>query len=150
MKLEEAIKQEKFIDNWEKALVNILYTSNWLRDIQNRFLKENELLVQHYNALRIIKGRFPETISPGEIKEVMLDKANDLTRLLDKLVEKGLVKRTVCEENRRRVDVIITSKGIRLLEKLQVNMSSLKTEIKERLSAKEAAQLSNFLDNLRG
>ena len=119
MKLEEAIKQDHFTDNYEKAVINILYTANWLRDIQNSFFKEYGLLIQHYNALRIINGRYPKPISPGEIKEVMLDKSNDLTRLLDKLVDKDLIKRELCENNRRKMDIVITAKGRKLIQKLE-------------------------------
>lgn len=149
MNIEQAIRQERFSDAIEKAVVNIIYTSNWLRDVQNTILKQHDLLVQHYNALRIIKGRYPAAISPGEIKEVMLDKANDLTRLLDKLTEKGLVKRTVCEENRRKVDIVMTPKGVKFLEKLQSELSGLKIDVKQRITDKEAIQLSNLLDKLR-
>ena len=112
MKIEEAIKQERFADNWDKAVINIHYTANQLRDRQNMQLKEHGLLIQHYNAMRIIKGKHPNPVSPGEIKEVLIDKANDLTRLLDKLVEMKLVKRGVCPANRRKVDVGLTPKGI--------------------------------------
>jgi len=150
MKIEEAIKQAKFPDNYEKAVINVIYTANWLRDAQNSFLKKFGLLIQHYNALRIIKGRHPNPVSPGEIKEVMLDKANDITRLLDKLVEKELIKRDVCENNRRRVDVVITSKGMKFLQQMDKPIDELKEELRSRMSDKEAAMLSNLLDKIRG
>ncbi len=150
MKLEKAIRQDHFADNCEKAILNILFTANWIRDLQNSYLKQFGLLIQHYNALKIIKGCHPSPVCPGGIKEVLLDKSNDVTRLLDKLVEKGFIKRTVCEDNRRKVDVMITPKGIKFLEKVQKDMTEVKTGIKKRLSDKEAGQLSSLLDNLRG
>ncbi len=150
MKIEDAIKQGKFADNYERVIVNVLYTANCLRDIQNNLLKEHELLIQHYNVLRIINGRSPEPISPGEIKEVVLDKSTDLTRLLDKLVNKGLVNRELCAENRRRMDITMTPKGKKLLERLSVSLNDIKTEMKKGLTDKEAEQLSKLLNKMRG
>ena len=150
MKLEKAIQQDHFADNCERAIINILYTANWIRDLQNSYLKEHGLLMQHYNALRVIKGCHPNPVCPGGIKEVLLDKSNDVTRLLDKLVEKGLIKRTVCSDNRRKVDVMITPKGQKFLDKVQADMAEVKSGIKKRLSDKEARQLSSLLDSLRG
>ena len=148
MKIEHAIKQEHFADNWQKAVINIIYTANQLRDRENAALKEHGLLIQHYNAMRIIRGRHPKPVSPGEIKEVMLDKASDVTRLLDKLVEMKLVKRAICAENRRRVDVVLTSKGLDWLKEQDKSMNEIKADIKKRLSDKEAGQLSDLLDKL--
>jgi len=149
MKLEAEIKQDHFTDNYEKAIINILYTANWLRDIQNSFFKEHDLLIQHYNALRIINGRHPNPISPGEIKEVMLDKSNDLTRLLDKLVDKELIKRELCENNRRKMDIVITARGRKLIQKLEKPLNDIKAGIADRMTGKEAAQLNLLLDKLR-
>ncbi|HEY8916321.1 MAG TPA: MarR family transcriptional regulator, partial [Chitinophaga sp.] len=91
MRIEEAIKQGKFSNNFHKALVNLIFTSNWLRDANAEIFKKYDILPQHFNALRIIKGRHPKPVSAGEIKEVLLDKASDVTRLLDKLVKQGYV-----------------------------------------------------------
>jgi DNA-binding MarR family transcriptional regulator len=149
MRIEDAIRQEHFISNLDKAMINLLYTANQLRDQQNQLLKQHGLLIQHYNTMRIIKGRHPKPVSPGEIKEVMLDKANDVTRLLDKLVEMKLVKRAVCTENRRKVDVILTPKGLDFLKQQEKVQSEVKSDIRKRLSDKEAGQLSDLLDKLR-
>ena len=149
MKIEDAIKQSHFADSYQKATVNLIYTGNWMRDKQASFFKEHDILPQHYNALRIIKGRSPKPISPGEIKEVMLDKGNDITRLIDKLVQKGLVKRALCEENRRKMDVTITNKGLLLIKELENPLIEFTNTIKERLTEKEAEQLSTLLDKMR-
>ncbi|MEO8584302.1 MAG: hypothetical protein ABI415_10915 [Flavitalea sp.] len=149
MKIEQAIKQERFVDNLEKAIINIIYTSNQLRDLQNSQLKEFGLLIQHYNVLRIIRGRHPKPVSPGEIKEVLLDKANDLTRLIDKLVDMKFVKRNICTDNRRMVDIALTQKGIDWLKSQEKEVNAVKSDIKKRLSDKEAGQLSDLLDKVR-
>jgi len=149
MGIEQDIKQASFKTNLEKAVVNLLYTYNWLRDNTQDIYKPFGLKSQHYNILRILKGKYPKASSPGEIKEVMLDKSPDLTRLLDKLVEMELVVRQLCPENRRKMDVTITSKGLDLLKVLMTRQEKLFNEIAERLSEKKAAELSNLLDKIR-
>lgn len=151
MKIEKAIRQSAgFKSSHEKAAVNLIYTGSWLRDTQNVLLKRHNILPQHYNVLRILKGKHPEPVSPGTIKEVMLEKNNDITRLLDKLVIKGLVKRQLCPVNRRKMDINITDKGIKLLRDMEAPMKKHLGEMKKRLSEKEAEQLSYLLDKMRG
>jgi DNA-binding MarR family transcriptional regulator len=150
MKIEEAIKQSRFDDSYTKAVINLQYTANWLRDEQVRLLKPYDILPQHFNALRIIKGRHPEPVSPGEIKEVLIDKANDLTRLLDKLEKKGLIRRRLCPSNHRKMDVNLTAKGIKLLEDTGKALMVPTRALKEQLTDKEAATLSRLLDKMRG
>ncbi|GAA4318017.1 MarR family transcriptional regulator [Compostibacter hankyongensis] len=149
MKIEAAIRQTRFTDNYQKMVVNFVYTGNWLRDEQVKIFKAYGILPQHYNALRILKGRYPDPVSPGEIKAVMLDKANDLTRLLDKLVQKEMVQRRLCETNRRKMDVTITPKGLKLIEELEKPLGAFTQTLKKRLTDKEAAQLSRLLDKMR-
>lgn len=149
MKIEQAIKQSKFESNHHKAIINIIYTANWLRDQQLDTFKTHDILPQHYNVLRIVNGRYPEAVSPGEIKEVMLDKGNDVTRLVDKLVKKGLVKRNTCENNRRKIDIIITKEGIKFLKELNEPFKKQITGLKKIISDKEAETLSDLLDKFR-
>jgi DNA-binding MarR family transcriptional regulator len=149
MKIEQVIKQEKFKDLYEKVVVNLIYTSNWMRDKQNQTFRNYDILPQHYNVLRILKGRYPNPVSPGQIKEVMLDKGTDVTRLIDKLVNKELAKRGLCESNRRKMDVVLTEKGLQLLEELEKPMQILKDQLKVQLTEQEAGMLSNLLDKLR-
>ena len=149
MKLEEAIKQQVFEDNIEKAIVNIIYTYNWLRDAHTLILKPYGLLLQHFNILRILRGKYPEVLCPGEIKDVMLDKGNDVTRLIDKLVGMGLAERNLCETNRRKMDVRITAKGLELTDLLSHKIDLLSQGIKKVLTEEEAGVLSNLLDKMR-
>ena len=149
MSIEQDIKQASFKTNLEKAVVNLLYTYNWLRDNSQDIYKPYGLKMQHYNVLRILKGKYPEVISPGEIKEVMLDKSPDLTRLLDKLVDMNLVERQLCPENRRRMDITITKNGLDLLNLLSKQQDKLTSEIANRLSEDEANHLSQLLDKMR-
>ena len=150
MKIQEAIKQSSFKSNIDMAIVNLLFTSNWLRDHQKTFFANYDIKNQHYNVLRILRGRYPDAASPGEIKEVMLDKSPDLTRLIDKLVKQGLVERFMCEENRRKVDVFITDKGLSQLKDIDHAMKKASGVWSDKLSEDEAGQLSELLDKLRG
>ena len=149
MGIEQDIKQASFKTNIEKAVVNLLYTYNWLRDDSQDIYKPYGLKLQHYNVLRILKGSYPKAISPGEIKEVMLDKSPDLTRLLDKLVDMKLVDRELCPENRRRMNITITKAGIDLLNVLSEKQECMFSDLGTRLSEKEAGELSDLLDKMR-
>ena len=141
------INQTKAISNKLKALLNIHYTNNWLRDQQMPIFKKHQIQQQHFNVLKIINGKHPEPICPGEIKEVMLDKGRDLTRLLDKLERMQLVTRKLSEANRRKVEVNITEKGIELTEQLSVDLLKVTDAIS--ISEEDAAKLSDLLDKMR-
>ncbi len=150
MKIEQAIKQSKFENAYHKVVVNLIYTATKIKEKQADIFKKNGLVIQHFNALRIIRGRYPNSISPGEIKEVMIEKANDLTRLLDKLVAMELICRNICPVNRRKMDIIITDKGQQLLKELEIPMKIALEQIKLHITEEEAEQLSNMLDKIRG
>lgn len=150
MRIEQAINQRKFKDDYHKIVVNLLFTGNWLRDALGANLKEHGLLPQHYNALRIIKGRHPEPVSAGDIKDVMLDKASDVTRLLDKLEKLEYVQRRLCPHNRRKMDISITPQGLKLLSDVDVLMDSFYEDLADRVTEEEAASLSDLLDKIRG
>lgn len=149
MKIEQAIKQTKFESPFQKAVINIIYTANWLRDQQTELFKQHDILPQHYNVLRIVNGKHPKSVSPGDIKEVMLDKGNDVTRLVDKLVKMGFLKRSLCEENRRKIDINLTDKGVKFLKEINEPMRKQYLSMKKVLSEKEAETISNLLDKLR-
>lgn len=148
MKIEEAIKQSHFADPYQRMVVNLIYTGNWIRDEQVRLLKPFGIRPQHFNILRILKGRYPEPVSPGEIRAVMIDKANDLTRLLDKLVKKGWIHREVCPMNRRKVDVRINGEGLEHLKEATKAIADLMTDIKKKITQKEADILGQLLDRI--
>ena len=149
MEIEKVIKQTRFRDSYRKALVNLLYTSNHFRDINQAIFKKYEIQGQHYNLLRILKGKYPDPVTPGYIKEVMLDKGTDLTRLIDKLQRKGWVERKVCSKNKRQMDVSISSLGINLLESITEEVS-IQDDLNKRLTEDEYETLSQLLDKMRG
>lgn len=149
MKLEEAIKQSKFGNEFEKAVVNILYTASWLEGINIRRLKPHDISPQQYNVLRILRGSHPNPVMLGEITERMIDKNSNATRLVEKLRLKGFLKRDICKANRRQVDITITQKGLTLLDILDVHIDEWQSE-HMKIKKSEVQQLNDLLDKLRG
>lgn len=148
MKIEEEIKTSGFDSVYSKAMINLFYTSNWFRDLHKSIFKKYQLLPQHYNVLRIVNGRYPDPVSPSEIKQVMLDKGPDVTRLVDKLVKMNLADRCQNEENRRVIEIRISDRGRALLPKMT---NEIRTMVHEHfgLTDKEAHDLSDLLDKMR-
>ncbi|MBU2494090.1 MAG: MarR family transcriptional regulator [Bacteroidetes bacterium] len=150
MKLEEEIKQNiPFGNEYTKLAVNILYTHGWLSNLQSEYLKKYLITTSQYNILRILRGQHPKPASINLLKERMLDKMSDASRLVDRLVTKELVERKVCINDRRKVEVIITAKGLELLTALEKIEDEQKNILKN-LSIDEAKTLNKLLDKLRG
>lgn len=149
MKIEDEIKQKKFESDYQRVLVNLAYSNNWAMNRAKPVFMAHGLTMQQYNVLRILRGRYPEVCSASDVKEVMLDKSPDLTRLLDRLVIKKLITRKVCGENRRRVDLQITDNGLELLERMEPDVRSA-SDFSKNITQAEARQLSALLDKLRG
>jgi MarR family transcriptional regulator, 2-MHQ and catechol-resistance regulon repressor len=129
-------------------MINVIYTYGWVIERIKTLLASEDITHQQYNILRILRGSSPQPISTLQIRERMLDKMSDTSRIVDRLVAKGLVKKVLCATDKRLVDVTITDKGHKLLKKLD-NQSDHTTEIMANLSEKESEQLSNLLDKLR-
>jgi DNA-binding MarR family transcriptional regulator len=135
----------KFPNNKVKALLNILYTANWISNYQNEFFKPFGISPQQYNILRILKGA-NEPLNVQVIKDRMIERAPNATRLMDKLCSKGYIERIPCEYDRRVVKILITDKGLKLLESIPNNLNK---DLLKNLNEKEAEQLSNLLDKMR-
>ena len=148
MKLEEEIRQKKFKSPYQKALLNVLFTSNWLMNKQQEFFKPYGITAQQFNILRILKGQHPKGISGTEIKSRMLDKNSDVSRLLDRLVKKNLVERRSCPNDKRASDIFITNDGLGMLEALSKTQKEIDSIFQ--LTEEEAAALSDLLDKARG
>lgn len=148
MSIEKDIKQANFKSPYSKAVINILYTNNWLQSLQVEVFKPFDLTLQQYNVLRILRGQYPNPITVIAIIERMLDKMSNASRLVDKLLAKELVIRRLCPHDRRAVDVIITEKGLGLLEELDTLQSQWEDKLRG-LTEIEALQLSNLLDKMR-
>lgn len=155
MELEKEIQQSKFKNQKEKALINILFTGNWLNALNGRFLKENfkkegfEISTQQYNVLRILRGSYPGKMMLNDIQKRMLDRMSNASRLVDKLVLNGLASRKESHSDRRKVDILITKKGLALLEEIDKKMFEVNQHF-DKISEEEACQLNQILDKLRG
>ena len=149
MKLEEEIKQTKPLDNFQKAILNIRYTESWLSGIFHQALKPYGISQQQYNVLRILRGQCPHPSPLQLITDRMVDKMSNATRLVEKLRKNGLVTRQICELNRRKVDIMITEKGLTLLDKIDEVVKETTEKIKN-LSPQEIEDLNKILDKLRG
>ncbi|MCF1191589.1 MarR family transcriptional regulator [Mangrovimonas sp. AS39] len=135
----------KFKDQHTKALINILYTAGWITAKQNTFFGTFGLSPQQYNILRILKGA-KGPLRAQVVKERMIERSPNATRLMDKLCAKGLVERFDCKEDRRVVHVVITNKGLELLDEISDDFND---EWLKNISEEEATQLSDLLDKLR-
>ena len=150
MRLEDEIKQSKPFKNERiKLLVNALYTGTWLGDRMVEALKPYNINDQHYNILRILRGRHPQCAKAGEIKEVLINKRGDLTRQLDKLVDMELVERFPNPERKIEIHSKITEKGLAFLEEVDINTSDSHAII-ENISDEDAKVANAILDKLRG
>ncbi|HZX73157.1 MAG TPA: MarR family transcriptional regulator, partial [Cyclobacteriaceae bacterium] len=149
MSLEQDIKQEKFHNEYDKVLVNILFTSSWLYNINALRLKPFGITPEQFNVLRILRGSHPKKLMLANITSRMIDKNSNATRLVEKLRQKNLVEREICENNRRQVDISITEKGLGLLKKID-SEESIGVNTLKNISKTEAAELNRILDKLRG
>lgn len=151
MSIADDVRQRVFESPYQQVYINILYTAAWLEARTKPVFRAHGLTGQQYNILRILRGRHPEACSAGEVKAVMIDQSPDVTRLMDRLVAKGLVARTVCPANRRKVDLVITDAGLALLDTLAPQLRELvESPFRDHLSEDEARRLSDLLDRYRG
>src|SRR5215207_1562097 len=111
MGIEKEIHQGKFRSSGQKVLLNIMFTYGWINEKIKNILAPEDITPQQYNILRILRGSFPKPLSTLQIRERMLDRMSDTSRIVDRLVAKQLVKKTTSSRDRRLVDVIITEKG---------------------------------------
>lgn len=149
MTLEERIKQNKpFGSERERLVVNILYTTAWINEVMRGHYEEFDITGQQYNVLRILRGQHPNAISTIDIKERMLDKSPDTSRIVDRLLQKGLVEKGSCKEDRRKVDVRISKKGLALLQEIDADRERAQ-RLMQGLSNDEAQTLNTLLDKLK-
>lgn len=148
MALEQEIKQEKFENEFQKASINILFTSSWLYNINAARLKPHGITPEQFNVLRILRGSHPTAMMLADITARMIDKSSNATRLVEKLRQKGMVKREICKDNRRQVDISITAKGLSVLSNIDREANAWVATLKN-ISRQEAKELNRILDKLR-
>jgi DNA-binding MarR family transcriptional regulator len=147
MGIEKDINQLKFRSEHQKSIVNLIFTYNWVTERIKQVIEDTDLTLQQFNILRILRGnRAP--LSTLQIRERMLDKMSDTSRIVDRLIIKGLAKKVVCKTDKRLVDVTITEKGKKILEKIDLREPDL-DKIVACLSVNEAKSLNKLLDKIR-
>jgi DNA-binding MarR family transcriptional regulator len=148
MKIEKELRQKNFNSNYHKLALNIMFTNNWIMEGQLRILKPYQFTQPQYNVLRILRGSYPATLTINSIIERMLDRMSNVSRLVDKLLEKGYVARVQSADDRRAVDVSITQKGLDILAEIDRQQERWENSY-TKLSDEEAKQLSDLLDKIR-
>ena len=147
MGIEKYIQQTNFRNEFQKMSINIIYTANWLNEKMGQILATEDITQQQYNILRILRGS-ECPLSTLKIRERMLDKMSDTSRIVDRLIVKGLVEKTACIKDKRLVDITISKKGLQLLEKLD-SLNEHIDSILKGVSEKEAQAMNQILDKLR-
>src|SRR5690606_38626430 len=149
MSLEHDIQQKTFRSEYHKALLNIVYTHNFLLNESNNFFKEHSITRQQYNVLRILRGQHPGGATVQLIRERMLDKMSDASRIVERLRAKNMVTRELNTEDKRTVRITISADGIALLESMETCIDDLEKAVRN-LTENEARQLNELLDKIRG
>ena len=147
MGIEKDIQQTNFRNEFQKMGINIIYTANWLNEKMGQILSTEDITQQQFNILRILRGS-ECPLSTLKIRERMLDKMSDTSRIVDRLIVKGLVEKTACIKDKRLVDITVTKKGLQLLEKLDALNEHIDSILKG-VNEKEAATMNQILDKLR-
>ncbi len=149
MGLEKDIQQTSFKGQNQKAVINLIYTYHWITEQIKSILSAEDITLQQYNILRILRGSDPQPLSTLAIRERMLDKMSDTSRIVDRLVIKQLVIKRMCPSDKRLVDVSITHQGKEMLERIDARDSEMRG-VMENLNEEELTALNSLLDKLRG
>jgi DNA-binding MarR family transcriptional regulator len=149
MKIEDVIKTRIPLENSIKIILNILYTQSVITESMNEILKPYEISGEQYNVLRILRGQKGGPANMCMIQERMLAKTSNTTRLVDKLLLKELVTRNVCPANRRKIEVLITQKGLDILTELGPKVLEHEQSFSKNLNAEELDKLNFLIEKYR-
>lgn len=150
MKIEDVIKSTATMHPAKRLMLSIMYTQNILADRFNEILKPYDLSPEQFNVLRILRGQKGKPANMCVIQERMIARTSNTTRLVDKLLLKELVTREICSENRRKMDISITDKGLDLLKKLDPEIDAHEIAYSKNLNEEELEQLNLLLEKYRG
>ncbi len=149
MKIESIVQSAQEFDDAKRAALNVLYTHNMLTEGLSGLLKKYDLSGEQFNVLRILRGAGSKPANMGMIQQRMIAKTSNTTRLVDKLLAKDLVMRKVCPDNRRKMEVWITPKGLDLLEIVDPLVDQFEADFFKRLSDDELIHLTQILEKIR-
>ncbi len=148
MSIEEQIKTNQLAEH-KKALINTIYTANYINDEISLTLKPFDMSIQQFNVLRILKGQKGQPANLSTIQERMVSKMSNTTRIVDKLINKNFVNRKICEHNRRKVDILITDEGKEFLNKINAVVEEKELQLTSKLEPKELKNINTLLDKIR-
>ena len=148
MSIEKDIKQKHFKNPYNKVTVNVMFTTSWILSKYAKILKPYNLTEQQYNVLKILRECYPQSANVNYILEGMIDKMSNASRLVDKLVLKNLVKKVKSQYDLRSVDILLTEKGIDLMNELLIVMDNYENSYYG-LDEKEVTLLNVLLEKLR-
>ena len=148
--LQEEIQQRKWQNDQQLALINVLYTYHWLKDQMTEALKPYKITMQQYNVLRILRGAHPDGMAAARIRERLLDKTSDVSRLLDRLEKNNLVERQASKDDKRMSEIFLTLRGVEILGQIRSVDKLHKEQLPKSLNDEEAQLLSALLDKMRG
>ncbi|MBL7763206.1 MAG: MarR family transcriptional regulator [Chitinophagaceae bacterium] len=148
MGIDKDIHQVHFQNEYHRALVNILFTYGWVMEQIKNLLEPFDITPQQFNILRILRGSYPNPLSTLQLRERLLDKMSDTSRIVDRLITKSLVKKTISSKDRRLVDITISDKGRKLLQKIDLRQNEI-DGILSNMTESEAETLSKLLDKIR-
>ena len=149
MKIDEVLHIKKEIAPEKAAMINLLYTSNLIFDEMNAITKQFDISIQQFNVLRILHGANKSKVNMNYIQKRMIHKMSNTTRLIDKLTDKELVERNVCNDNRRKIEVKISQKGVLLLDEINILVDQKEKSICHNLNNDELLAFNNILNKLR-
>lgn len=149
MRIEDEIQQRSFKNEFQKLNINVLFTAAWLNQQTTQLLKPYKISWQQFNILRILRGQHPEPLTVKTLTTRMIDKMSNTSRLVEKLRQKGYVERSECTEDRRRVDIIITDNGLKVVSEASEILEQTVNTFFEHVSEGEAAQVNKVLDQMR-
>src|SRR3954469_5237775 len=147
MSIEKDIRQTRFRNEFQKASINLIYTCNWVNEQMKKIFDPFDITSQQFNILRILRGA-GKPLSTLQIRQRMLDKMSDTSRIVDRLVKKELVQKVICKTDRRLVDVTITDTGLQLLDKLDTYNEQMDAMLGN-LTEDDAKMLNQLLDKIR-
>lgn len=149
IKVEDILKTKRPISEKKKLMINLMLTTNEAASKMAEALKPFELSIQQFNVLRILRGQGDKPANLCTVQDRMVSKMSNTTRLVDKLLEKKLVDRNTCEENRRKIEIYITQKGLDLLKQIDPIVEKTEEEFVKDLSLEDVKNLNSFLEKLR-
>jgi len=146
--IEKLLAQKAFENEYTKGMISLVFVGNWIVSRNQQFFKKFDITMQQFNILRILRGQHPRAANINMLKERMLDRMSDVSRLVERLRKAELLERKSCESDRRAVDVKITPKGLQLLKTIEAEVAQLDAVLKDVLDTQEITQLNGLLDKV--